>query len=214
MTSKNWKEILHPGIVKYIPKDAKLTNGVPNIATITRAAIKADESGEYSEPRIFTNEEIIRQVSLVHEGGTKLNCVRWYRNNLGPRKQGSRAGFREAYALFKEQGNSISQEDLAAIAEANLPIIFGARGADLTILSNYNIMEAYREVKEAKRQQSINEKLAKARASRKLDKEKAAAEESMKAAANNSTEQVNEVDKKINDKSKKPAKKLAFKRNS
>lgn len=212
MTSKNWKEILHPGIVKYIPKDAKLTNGVPNIATITRAAIKADESGEYSEPRIFTNEEIIRQVSLVHEGGTKLNCVRWYRNNLGPRKQGSRAGFREAYALFKEQGNSISQEDLAAIAEANLPIIFGARGADLTILSNYNIMEAYREVKEAKRQQSINEKLAKARASRKLDKEKAAAEEALKQAALKESVDSVTTTEEAAEKIKKPGKKLSFKK--
>lgn len=177
MTSTNWKEILHPAIVEFMPENAKFVKGIPNIAAITRAAIKADESGEYSNPRIFTNEEIQRQVSLLHKGGTKINCIRWYRNNPGPRKHGARAGFREAYALFKEQGKSISQEDLAAIAEMNLSVIFGARGADLSILSKYNIMENYRDIMDEKKQKSIEEKLAKARAARKIEKEKAAAVE-------------------------------------
>lgn len=176
MTSTNWKEIVHPGIVEFMAENAKFVKGVPNIAAITRAGIKADESGKYNNPRVFTNEEIQRQVGLLHEGGTPIACVRWYRNNPGPRKAGARAGFREAYNYFKEQGNSISQEDLAAIAEANLAIIFGARGADLTQLSKYNIMENFRTAMDEKKQKATEEKLAKARAARKVDKEKAAEE--------------------------------------
>lgn len=167
MTSRNWKEIVHPAIVEFMPENAKFKNGVPNIAAITKAGIRADESGKYNEPRVFTNEEIQRQVGLIHEGGTPIACVRWYRNNPGPRKHGARAGFREAYKYFKEQGNSISQEDLAAIAEANLPIIFGARGADLSNLSKYNIMDTFRTAMEEKKKKSMAEKLAKARAARK-----------------------------------------------
>ena len=167
MTSTNWKEIVHPGIVEFMPENAKFTKGVPNIAAITRAGIKADESGKYDNPRVFTNEEIQRQVGLIHEGGTPIACVRWYRNNPGPRKHGARAGFREAYAYFKEQGNSVSQEDLAAIAEANLPIIFGARGADLSKLSDYKIMDNFKTAMEEKKKKSMEEKLAKARAAKK-----------------------------------------------
>lgn len=176
MASTNWKEIVHPGIVEFMAENAKFVKGIPNIAAITRAGIKADESGKYNNPRVFTNEEIQRQVGLLHDGGTPIACIRWYRNNPGPRKVGVRAGFREAYAYFKEQGNSISQEDLAAIAEANLPIIFGARGADLTNLSKYNIMKNFRIAMEEKKQRTTAEKLAKARAARKIDKEKAAEE--------------------------------------
>lgn len=178
MTSTNWKEIVHPAIVEFMPENAKFKNGVPNIAAITKAGIRADESGKYNEPRIFTNEEIQRQVGLIHEGGTPIACVRWYRNNPGPRKHGARAGFREAYKYFKEQGKCMAQEDLAALAEANLPIIFGARGADLTHLSKYNIMENFRTAMEEKKKKSMEEKLAKARAAKKNPeaKEKTVAE--------------------------------------
>ena len=58
MTSTNWKEIVHPGIVEFMPANAQFKDGVPNIAAITRAGILADQSGKYSEPRVFTNEEI------------------------------------------------------------------------------------------------------------------------------------------------------------
>lgn len=164
MTSSNWKEILHEGIVKYMPENAQFKNGVPNIAAITRAGIAADESGEYNNPRVFTNEEIQRQVGLIHMAGTPINCIRWYRTNPGPRNASPRAGFKEAYALFKEQGKSIPQETLAEIADANLHIIFGARGADLSKLSEFGIMQNFKDAMEIKKQASINAKLEKARA--------------------------------------------------
>ena len=164
MTSSNWKEILHEGIVKYMPENAQFKNGVPNIAAITRAGIAADESGEYNNPRVFTNEEIQRQVGLIHMAGTPINCIRLYRTNPGPRNASPRAGFKEAYALFKEQGKSIPQETLAEIADANLHIIFGARGADLSKLSEFGIMQNFKDAMEIKKQASINAKLEKARA--------------------------------------------------
>lgn len=166
MTSTNWKELVHPGIVKYMPENAQYKNGVPNIAAITRAGIKADESGEYNNPRVFTNEEIQRQVGLIHKGGTPINCIRWYRNNQGPRNHSPRAGFKEAYALFKEQGKSIPQEVLAEIAEANLHVIFGARGANLDKLSEFGIMENFRNEMEKVKKEAIEAKLAKARAAK------------------------------------------------
>lgn len=88
MASTNWKEIVHPGIVEFMAENAKFVKGIPNIAAITRAGIKADESGKYNNPRVFTNEEIQRQVGLLHDGGTPIACIRWYRNNPGPRKVG------------------------------------------------------------------------------------------------------------------------------
>ena len=166
MTSSNWKEILHEGIVKYMPENAQFKNGVPNIAAITRAGIAADESGEYNNPRVFTNEEIQRQVGLIHKAGTPMNCVRWYRTNPGPRNITPRVTFKEAYALFKEQGKSIPQEALAEIADANLHIIFATRGADLTKLSEFKVMENFRDEMEKRKQKSIAAKLEKARAAR------------------------------------------------
>ena len=166
MTSSNWKEILHEGIVKYMPENAQFKNGVPNIAAITRAGIAADESGEYNNPRVFTNEEIQRQVGLIHKAGTPMNCIRWYRTNPGPRNITPRVTFKEAYALFKEQGKSIPQEALAEIADANLHIIFATRGADLTKLSEFKIMENFRDEMEKRKQKSIAAKLEKARAAR------------------------------------------------
>lgn len=173
MTSINWKEIVHPGIVEFMPANAQFKDGVPNIAAITRAGILADQSGKYTEPRVFTNEEIQRQVGLIHKGGTPIACVRWYRNNPGQRKTTARVTFKEAYALFKEQGKSIPQEDLAKIAEANLHIIFGARGSDLSVLSTFGIMENFKEAMEEKKQKSIDEKLAKARAAKEAKQKKA-----------------------------------------
>ena len=167
MTSTNWKEVLHEGIVKNMPTNAQFKNGVPNIAAITRAGIAADNSGEYNNPRVFTNEEIQRQVGLVHPAGTPISCIRWYRTNPGPRKTSPRAGFKEAYALYKEQGNSIPQEILAEIADANLHIIFGARGADLSKLSTLGIMENFKAEMEKRKQESIATKLEKARAAAK-----------------------------------------------
>ena len=166
MTSSNWKEILHEGIVKYMPENAQFKNGVPNIAAITRAGIAADESGEYNNPRVFTNEEIQRQVGLIHKAGTPMNCIRWYRTNPGPRNITPRVTFKEAYALFKEQGKSIPQEALAEIADANLHIIFATRGADLTKLSEFKVMENFRDEMEKRKQKSIAAKLEKARAAR------------------------------------------------
>ena len=166
MTSSNWKEILHEGIVKYMPANAQFKNGVPNIAAITRAGIAADESGEYSNPRVFTNEEIQRQVGLIHKAGTPMNCLRWYRTNPGPRNITPRVTFKEAYALFKEQGKSIPQEALAEIADANLHIIFATRGADLTKLSEFKVMENFRDEMEKRKQESIAVKLEKARAAK------------------------------------------------
>ena len=166
MTSSNWKEILHEGIVKYMPANAQFKNGVPNIAAITRAGIAADESGEYSNPRVFTNEEIQRQVGLIHKAGTPMNCIRWYRTNPGPRNITPRVTFKEAYALFKEQGKSIPQEALAEIADANLHIIFATRGADLTKLSEFKVMENFRDEMEKRKQESIAVKLEKARAAK------------------------------------------------
>ena len=166
MTSSNWKEILHEGIVKYMPENAQFKNGVPNIAAITRAGIAADESGEYNNPRVFTNEEIQRQVGLIHKAGTPMNCIRWYRTSPGPRNITPRVTFKEAYALFKEQGKSIPQEALAEIADANLHIIFATRGADLTKLSEFKIMENFRDEMEKRKQKSIAAKLEKARAAR------------------------------------------------
>lgn len=179
MTSNNWKELLHEGIVKYMPTNAQFKNGVPNIAAITRAGIAADESGEYNNPRIFTNEEIQRQVGIIHEGGTPISCVRWYRTNPGPRAVRPRTGFKEAYAVFKEQGKSIPQEVLAEIADANLHVIFGARGADLSKLSEFGIMENFKDYMEQKKQETINAKLEKARAAR--DAKKAKTEETVEA---------------------------------
>ena len=166
MTSSNWKEILHEGIVKYMPENAQFKNGVPNIAAITRAGIAADESGEYNNPRVFTNEEIQRQVGLIHKAGTPMNCIRWYRTNPRPRNITPRVTFKEAYALFKEQGKSIPQEALAEIADANLHIIFATRGADLTKLSEFKVMENFRDEMEKRKQKSIAAKLEKARAAR------------------------------------------------
>ena len=166
MTSLNWKETVHEGIVKYMPENAQFKNGVPNIAAITRAGIAADESGEYSNPRVFTNEEIQRQVGLIHSAGTPISCIRWYRTNPGPRKTSPRAGFKEAYALFKEQGKTIPQEILAEIADANLHIIFGARGADVSKLAEFKIMENFKDEMEKRKQESIAAKLEKARAAR------------------------------------------------
>ena len=71
MTSTNWKELVHPGIVKYMPENAQYKNGVPNIAAITRAGIKADESGEYNNPRVFTNEEI---QSILNQLSGECGC--------------------------------------------------------------------------------------------------------------------------------------------
>ena len=166
MTSSNWKEILHEGIVKYMPENAQFTNGVPNIAAITRAGIAADEYGEYNNPRVFTTEEIQRQVGLIHKAGTPMNCIRWYRTNPGPRNITPRVTFKEAYALFKEQGKSIPQEALAEIADANLHIIFATRGADLTKLSEFKIMENFRDEMEKRKQKSIAARLEKARAAK------------------------------------------------
>ena len=166
MTSSNWKEIVHEGIVKYMPANAQFKNGVPNIAAITRAGIAADESGEYNNPRVFTNEEIQRQVGLIHKAGTPMNCIRWYRTNPGPRNITPRVTFKEAYALFKEQGKSIPQEALAEIADANLHSIVATRGADLTKLSEFKVMENLRDEMEKRKQKSIAAKLEKARAAR------------------------------------------------
>lgn len=183
MTSTNWKEVLHPAVVEHMPANAKFVNGVPNIAAITRACIAADESGKYNEPRIFTNEEIQRQVGLLHEGGTPINCIRWYRNNPGPRKSTARAGFKEAYALFKEQGKSIPQDVLAQIAEANLHVIFGARGADLTLLSEYKIMDNYKAEMEVRKAKATEEKIAKMQEAKAKKAEAKAAKEAAKAEA-------------------------------
>ena len=166
MTSTNWKELVHPGIVEFMDPNASLKDGVPNIAAITRAGIRADESGKYDNPRIFTNEEIQKQVALVHPGGTPINCIRWYRNNLGPRKISARTKFQDAYKYFKEQGNTVPMEVLAEIADANLHIIFGARGADISKISELKIMELYNDMLEEKKKAMIADKLARARAIR------------------------------------------------
>lgn len=212
MTSSNWKEILHEGIVKYMPENAQFKNGVPNIAAITRAGIAADESGEYSNPRVFTNEEIQRQVGLIHKAGTPMNCIRWYRTNPGPRNITPRVTFKEAYAVFKEQGKSIPQEALAEIAEANLHIIFATRGADLTKLSEFKVMENFREEMEKRKQESIAAKLEKARAAK-------AAKEAKKAKPDTETteevqaETTEEVQAEVTPvEKKKPTKKLKLKK--
>ena len=204
MTSSNWKEILHEGIVKYMPKNAKFKNGVPNIAAITRAGIAADESGEYDNPRIFTNEEIKRQVGLIHKAGTPMSCVRWYRTNPGSRNITPRVTFKEAYALFKEQGKSIPQEALAEIADANLHIIFATRGADLTKLSEFKVMENFRDEMEKRKQESIAIKLEKARAAKAA---KAAKEAKPEAET---TEEVQTEAAPVE--KKKPTKKLKLKK--
>ena len=190
MTSSNWKEILHEGIVKYMPENAQFKNGVPNIAAITRAGIAADESGEYNNPRVFTNEEIQRQVGLIHKAGTPMNCVRWYRTNPGPRNITPRVTFKEAYALFKEQGKSIPQEALAEIADANLHIIFATRGADLTKLSEFKVMENFRDEMEKRKQKSIAAKLEKARAARAAKVAKEAEAETTEEVQAETTEEV------------------------
>lgn len=201
MTStKNWKELVHEGIVKYMPENARYKDGVPNIAAITRAGILADQSGEYKG--FFTNEEIQHQVSLIHEGGTPINCIRWYRNTPGQRKNYTKVSFNEAYKLFKEQGKEITQEDLAKIAEANLAIIFNARGADLTILSTYKIMDNYKSTIEAEKEKAAAEKTAKveqekaekeaAKKAKALEKEKAKAE---KEAAKKAEKEAKKVEK-------------------
>lgn len=190
MTSSNWKEILHEGIVKYMPENAQFKNGVPNIAAITRAGIAADESGEYNNPRVFTNEEIQRQVGLIHKAGTPMNCIRWYRTNPGPRNITPRVTFKEAYALFKEQGKSIPQEALAEIADANLHIIFATRGADLTKLSEFKVMENFRDEMEKRKQKSIAAKLEKARAARAAKVAKEAEAETTEEVQAETTEEV------------------------
>lgn len=202
MTSEvklNWKEVVHPAIVKYMAPNAQFKNGVPNIAAITRAAIAADNSGEYNEPRVFTNAEIQRQVGLVHPGGTPIACINWYRNNPGPRKTTPRMSFKEAYKMFKENGKSIPQEDLAKIAEANLHIIFAARGADLTVLSQYPIMEEFKEAMEIKHQKMREEKCAKARAARDA---KAAEREAIEAAKAEKNKETSNKIKKLKAKKK------------
>ena len=190
MTSSNWKEILHEGIVKYMPENAQFKNGVPNIAAITRAGIAADESGEYNNPRVFTNEEIQRQVGLIHKAGTPMNCIRWYRTNPRPRNITPRVTFKEAYALFKEQGKSIPQEALAEIADANLHIIFATRGADLTKLSEFKVMENFRDEMEKRKQKSIAAKLEKARAARAAKVAKEAEAETTEEVQAETTEEV------------------------
>ena len=190
MTSSNWKEILHEGIVKYMPENAQFKNGVPNIAAITRAGIAADESGEYNNPRVFTNEEIQRQVGLIHKAGTPMNCIRWYRTHPGPRNITPRVTFKEAYALFKEQGKSIPQEALAEIADANLHIIFATRGADLTKLSEFKVMENFRDEMEKRKQKSIAAKLEKARAARTAKVAKEAEAETTEEVQAETTEEV------------------------
>lgn len=203
MTSSNWKEILHEGIVKYMPANAQFKNGVPNIAAITRAGIAADESGEYNNPRVFTNEEIQRQVGLIHKAGTPMDCIRWYRTNPRPRNITPRVTFKEAYAVFKEQGKSIPQEALAEIAEANLHIIFATRGADLTKLSEFKVMENFKEEMEKRKQESIAAKLKKARAAK-------AAKEAKKAKPEaETTEEVQTEAAPVEN--KKPTKKLTKK---
>lgn len=204
MTSSNWKEILHEGIVKYMPANAQFKNGVPNIAAITRAGIAADESGEYNNPRVFTNEEIQRQVGLIHKAGTPMNCIRWYRTNPGPRNITPRVTFKEAYAVFKEQGKSIPQEALAEIAEANLHIIFATRGADLTKLSEFKVMENFKEEMEKRKQESIAAKLEKARAAK-------AAKEAKKAKPEAETTEEAQAEATPVEK-KKPTKKLKLKK--
>ena len=216
MTSSNWKEILHEGIVKYMPKNAKFKNGVPNIAAITRAGIAADESGEYNNPRVFTNEEIQRQVGLIHKAGTPMNCIRWYRTNPGPRNITPRVTFKEAYALFKEQGKSIPQEALAEIADANLHIIFATRGANLTKLSEFKVMENFRDEMEKRKQESIAIKLEKARAAKaaKEAKETKAAKEAKEAKPEAETTKTTEEAQAeaVSIENKKPTKKLKLKR--
>ena len=209
MTSSNWKEILHEGIVKYMPENAQFKNGVPNIAAITRAGIAADESGEYNNPRVFTNEEIQRQVGLIHKAGTPMNCIRWYRTNPGPRNITPRVTFKEAYALFKEQGKSIPQEALAEIADANLHIIFATRGADLTKLSEFKIMENFRDEMEKRKQKSIAAKLEKARAARAAKVAKEAKEAKPEAET---TEEVQAETETAPVEKKKSTKKLKLKK--
>lgn len=206
MTSSNWKEILHEGIVKYMPANAQFKNGVPNIAAITRAGIAADESGEYNNPRVFTNEEIQRQVGLIHKAGTPMNCIRWYRTKPGPRNITPRVTFKEAYAVFKEKGYSIPQEALAEIAEANLHVIFATRGADLSKLSEFKVMEIFKEEMEKRKQESIAAKLEKARAAK-------AAKEAKKAKpAEEATEEVKAEAEATPVEKKKPTKKLKLKK--
>ena len=204
MISTNWKEIVHPGIVEFMAENAKFVNGVPNIASITRAGIKADLSGKYDNPRVFTNEEIQRQVGLLHEGGTPIACIRWYRNNLGPRRTTARAGFKEAYALYKEQGKSIPVEALAEIAEANLHVIFGARGADLTKLSEFKIMENFQTAMEEKKQKMQEEKITKMQAAKEA---KAKAKAEKEAAKKEATEKVEAAAKDAKAEPKAEAKK-------
>ena len=175
-TKTNWQDLVHPAIVEFMPKTANYVNGIPNIAAITRAGIFADKSGKYDNPRIFTNDEIQRQVSLLHPSGTTKACINWYRNNPGQRKTTPRIMFREAYKLFKENGNSIPPEDLAAIAEANLHVIFSARGADLTVLSKYPIVENYKKAEQVRIKKSRAEICAKARAVAKMNAAKRLAE--------------------------------------
>lgn len=210
MTSSNWKEILHEGIVKYMPENAQFKNGVPNIAAITRAGIAADESGEYNNPRVFTNEEIQRQVGLIHKAGTPMNCIRWYRTNPGPRNITPRVTFKEAYALFKEQGKSIPQEALAEIADANLHIIFATRGADLTKLSEFKVMENFRDEMEKRKQKSIAAKLEKARAARAAKVAKEAEAETTEEVQAETTEEVQAETAPVE--KKKSTKKLKLKK--
>lgn len=218
MTSSNWKEILHEGIVKYMPENAQFKNGVPNIAAITRAGIAADESGEYNNPRVFTNEEIQRQVGLIHKAGTPMNCIRWYRTNPGPRNITPRVTFKEAYALFKEQGKSIPQEVLAEIADTNLHIIFATRGADLTKLSEFKIMENFRDEMEKRKQESIATKLEKARAAKaakeaKKAKPEAETTEEVQTEAKPEAKTTEEVQTEATPvEKKKPTKKLKLKK--
>lgn len=163
--TNEWKNQLLPEVVAKMAENANFKNGVPVIAAITRAGILAG----------LTNEQVAAEVKKIHENGTPLHCISWYRSNLGPRKTSGKNLFQEALNHFNESGQTITDEDYIEIAKANLGIINSARGADLSVLSKYEIIGNYKQAQDEKRQAAAAEKM-------KATQEKQAAKEADKAA--------------------------------
>jgi hypothetical protein len=151
--TNDWKQILDTRVVEQMAENAHFKNGIPVKAAVTRAGINAG----------LSNTEIQVEVAKLYPEGTPINCIRWYRSNPGPRFTSARTMFSEAYMMFKESGGVISNEDLIKIAEANLAIIFNARGADLTVLSKYGIVDSYQSEIAKKKQEMIAERMRKTR---------------------------------------------------
>ena len=144
----NWKTLLREDVVANMADNANFKDGVPVIAAITRAAILAG----------LSNVEVQEQVKLIHPNGTPIHCIRWYRSNPGARKSSTKNVFQEALNFFFESGKEFDKEDLAQLALDNLNIIYSARGANLTNLAKYELIDTFKTAQDEKRFAAASER--------------------------------------------------------